>query len=68
MYIFIHGTCAACNSFISYNPDKVPSITIKGKREAICKSCFHRWNEIHRKSQGLEPKELHPDAYKPKKV
>jgi len=63
-YVIMHGLCAACRQPIQYNPHKVPSITVDGSREAICESCFRKWNEIHRVSKGLPPILLQEGAYK----
>jgi hypothetical protein len=41
------GFCAACGRHIEFNPHKVPSLMIEGKREPICKSCAERWNILH---------------------
>lgn len=62
-YVFASGECVACGRFITYNPVRVPSITVNGHKEPICESCFNRWNEIHRTSKGLPPVALQPDAY-----
>lgn len=67
-YMFVMGSCAACNNPISFNPERVPSIRIEGVREPLCKTCFHRWNEIHRTAKGMEPIPLNPDAYEPVEV
>jgi len=64
-YAIVHSKCAACSAIISYNPHRVPSVIVSGRREAICPACHARWNEIHRTSKGLEPLSIHPDAYKP---
>lgn len=47
------------------NPARVPSIRVNGSKEAICRSCFDRWNTIHRTSKGLPPVELDANAYEP---
>lgn len=56
-------SCAGCGEPITANPVFCPSIRVNGERQAICKSCHARWNEIHRTSKGLEPVPLHPKAY-----
>jgi hypothetical protein len=66
--MFVHGPCVACRKLISYHPDHVPSLPLHGVRCAICESCFHQWNEIHRTRKGLDPLPLHPKAYEPKVV
>ena len=62
-YYWAMGTCVACGSTISFNPDHVPSIRVDGKKEPLCRGCFSQWNQIHRVSKGLEPVALHPRAY-----
>lgn len=66
-YTLTHGECAGCQQFISFNPNHVPSITVDGQREPICKACHNEWNQIHRIAHDLEPIALHPDAYAPVK-
>jgi len=63
--IFIFTTCVNCRTPMSCNPEKVPSLVLDGVREPLCEACFHKWNQIHRTSKGLEPVPLHPDAYTP---
>ena len=62
------GACVACKVTITFNPNRVPSITVNGQREPVCRNCFARWNEIHRISKGLEPLLIHPDAFSPEPV
>jgi hypothetical protein len=64
-FIFAHGQCVACCTFLSFNPHRVPSLVVEGTREPLCRGCFDRWNKIHRLEQGLEPIAIHPDAYQP---
>jgi hypothetical protein len=63
--ILIFGPCINCRTYMSYNADYVPSLVINDEREALCSGCYHRWNQIHRVSKGLDPVPLHPDAYQP---
>lgn len=62
-WLLVHGRCCACGLVIAFNPDRVPSLRVNGHREPLCVACFHRWNELHRVAKGLEPLELHPEAY-----
>ena len=64
-FILCHGRCVSCQTILAFNPEKVPSIRVHGKREPLCRACFNEWNRIHRISKGLPPVELHPDAYAP---
>ncbi len=63
--MFCMGACINCEAIITFNPHHVPSLTINGSREPLCRGCFNRWNEIHRTSKGLDPVPLHPEAYEP---
>lgn len=67
-WMMVHGHCCACGTLISYNSSQVPSLTINGSREPLCRVCFAKWNEIHRMGKGLKPLPLNPDAYEPEKV
>jgi len=67
-YMFVIGNCIACGTLITFNPEHVPSIRVKGSREPLCRACFAKWNEIHRTSKGIEAISLHPDAYEPEAV
>ena len=62
-YMTVIGPCIGCGKTISFNPNRVPSLVVDGAREPLCKSCFNRWNEIHRVSKGLDPVPLNSDAY-----
>lgn len=64
-YALVVGPCVACKTTISFNPNAVPSICVDGERKPLCRSCFARWNQIHRVSQGLPPEKLNPNAYEP---
>jgi len=67
-WMFVQGSCVACNAFISFNPNRVPSISVDGRREPLCELCHARWNKIHRTAKNLEPVPIHPDAYGPEEV
>jgi hypothetical protein len=64
-FLFCLGHCIACEKTLCFNPDHVPSIRVDGSREPLCFNCFTRWNKIHREDKGLEPVQLHPNAYGP---
>lgn len=64
-FVTVIGQCVACKTPITFNPLKVPSILVQGKREPLCQGCFNQWNMIHRTSKNLEPVVLDPDAYEP---
>lgn len=46
-YGLMYGVCVACKRTIAFNPRKVPSLMVNGKREPICIDCANRWNQIH---------------------
>lgn len=64
-WVMCHGSCVACQAPIAFNPHRVPSLTVSGQREPLCRVCFARWNTIHRTSKGLEALPLNSDAYEP---
>jgi hypothetical protein len=61
-YAFCTSPCIGCGRVFSYNPVRVPSITIKGSRQPICETCVARVNPL-RIANGLEPIVPLPDAY-----
>jgi hypothetical protein len=63
-YALCHGSCIGCGRIFSFNPMRVPSVTINGSREPICEACVERVNPL-RKANGLEPIVPFPDAYEP---
>ena len=67
-FMLVHGNCVACTSVISFNPEKVPSLVVDGRRQPLCRSCHKRWNEIHRGSKGLPDIEIQEGAYEPQEV
>jgi hypothetical protein len=63
-YALAHGSCFGCARIISFNPMRVPSITINGSREPISQACVIRINPA-RIANGLDPIVPLPDAYEP---
>lgn len=66
-YAFCTSSCVGCGKLFSYNPMKVPSITIppphgSGTREPICLTCVERVNPLRMKN-GLDPIVPLPGAY-----
>jgi hypothetical protein len=61
-YVSCMSACIGCKRIFSYNPVRVPSITINGKREPICAFCVTIVNP-QRIANGLEPIVPFPDAY-----
>jgi len=66
MYMFVIGHCVACETQLTFNPDRVPSLRVNGVREPLCRGCHAEWNKIHR--PGQEPLAIHEDAYEPQEV
>jgi hypothetical protein len=62
MFALYHSDCAGCHRIFAYNPLRVPSVVINGKREPICSFCVERVNPI-RVANGLQPIVPLPDAY-----
>jgi hypothetical protein len=63
-YAMCMGLCIGCGHIFSFNPMRVPSITIKGSREPICQACVERANPL-RITNGLKPIVPLPGAYEP---
>jgi hypothetical protein len=63
-YAICFGPCLSCGNMFGYNPVRVPSLTWKGNKEPICKSCIDRINP-RRIANGLDPIVPHPEAYEP---
>lgn len=61
-FVFATSSCVGCGRVFSYNPMRVPSITIRGTREPICIACVERVNPMRIKN-GLPPIEPLPGAY-----
>jgi hypothetical protein len=61
-YAFCTSPCFGCGRIFNYNPMRVPSIPLNGKREPICRECVDRANP-QRIKNGLEPIVPFPDAY-----
>lgn len=63
-YVFFTSPCARCGRLFSYNPVRVPSVTIDGRREPVCQGCVDDVNP-RRIANGLAPIEPLPGAYEP---
>ncbi len=63
-WAIVTSACQGCSQIFSYNPHKVPSIRVEGVRQPICRNCIERASVI-RVANGLDPIELHPEAYEP---
>ncbi len=63
-YMYVFGHCCGCGNPFSFHPDHVPSLTVNGEREPVCRECFEKWKKIHNKPDHP----LHPLAYEPAEV
>jgi hypothetical protein len=61
-YALCTSACANCYRIFSYNPVRVPSVRVNGRREPVCLDCITRANP-KRIAKGLDPLVVHPDAY-----
>lgn len=61
-YVLVTSACAVCGEVISYNPNRVPSVRVRGEREPVCRPCIEAANPV-RVSRGLDPITIHPNAY-----
>lgn len=61
-YVLAFGPCCGCGQVFGFNPARVPSITINGTREPVCRSCFER-RQTFREQNGLAREPLAHDAY-----
>jgi len=50
----VMGVCVCCTAMISFDPERVPFIKIKGQKQPLCESCVHETNE-RRKLLKLYP-------------
>lgn len=63
-YVSAMSPCFGCGRVFTYNPNRVPSIPIKGVRQPVCLDCVHKVNPMRIKN-GLAPIIPHRDAYEP---
>jgi hypothetical protein len=56
--------CYGCKRIFSYNPTRVPSLTIDGVKEPFCQNCINRANPV-RIANGLPPIIPVTGAYEP---
>jgi hypothetical protein len=61
-FAFCISPCIGCGRLFSYNPVRVPSLTVNGTRQPICQACVDRANP-RRIANGLPPIVPLPDAY-----
>jgi hypothetical protein len=63
-YAYCYGPCVGCGRVFGFNPVRVPSCTVNGTREPVCRMCVARANP-RRIANGLAPIVPLPDAYEP---
>jgi hypothetical protein len=63
-YMIAMGGCIICGRPFSFNPHKVPSIIVRGRREPVCRECMEMANR-RREAAGVPPHAILPDAYEP---
>jgi hypothetical protein len=63
-YMWAMGDCIGCGRLFTFNPERVPSLTVNGTREPICEACVTRVNP-KRIANGLAPIVPLPGAYEP---
>ena len=63
-YAICFGACIGCGRTFGFNPVHVPSLSVKGVREPICRNCVEQVNP-QRIKNGLDPIIPHPEAYEP---
>lgn len=61
------GPCVCCKAMFSFNPERVPSITVNGQREPVCRGCMETANEI-RVQRGDKPHPIMAGAYEAEPV
>ena len=62
-FALAHGNCICCGHPFAFNPVRVPSTSaLTGQREPVCQGCMAKIN-AKRRSMGLEPFPIAPDAY-----
>ena len=66
-YMTAMGGCYGCKQLFSFNPERVPSITVNGSKEPICAECVKRVNPL-RAANGLPPIVPLPGAYQAQEV
>jgi hypothetical protein len=56
------GPCCICGGVFGFNPDRVPSLRVRGEREPVCRDCMVAANAI-REIAGLQPLVILDGAY-----
>jgi hypothetical protein len=66
-FMLCTGQCCVCRGLFSFNPSRVPSAVVNGKREPICRACVERANPL-REERGLPKINILPGAYEAEEV
>ena len=53
-YIVMFGDCVCCQRHFSFNPNKVPSLRVRGIKEPVCRNCVDQANVIRKKNNFPE--------------
>lgn len=61
-FAFAVTACIGCNRLFSCNPALVPSVSLDGMRQPVCRSCVDRLNR-NRARHHLQKIEPAPGAY-----
>jgi hypothetical protein len=61
-YVSMYAPCLRCGRHFHFNPLRVPSMVVDGKREPLCRSCVEWANPI-RAAKGLPVWTIHADSY-----
>jgi hypothetical protein len=62
-FVSLTSPCARCGALIwFYNPVRVPSVVVKGRREPLCRPCVE-WANVERAKRGLPIWPIYPDSY-----
>ena len=61
-YMFATAECINCSGLFMFNPERVPSVVVNGRREPICRACVDYINPL-REARGLLRIHVLPGAY-----
>ena len=61
-YMVAIGRCLCCGRHFTFHPERVPSLTVEGRREPVCRTCVDNVNPT-RKANGLSEIVPLPGAY-----
>ena len=63
-YVMVAALCCSCGQLVIFNPNKVPSVRIRGEKQPLCKKCVDLVNE-KRKLIKMPLFKIDPEAYEP---